>query len=456
VSNILIGQEPLRTSFLMSRIPKITLHRIVDTDAHMLEIRNNIASRDIGIYIHVPYCRTSCLFCPYFRTVLKDKSEIDKYFNYLLKEIDLYGRFLEKHSLKVIELHVGGGTPSIVPGKYFKKILEKLSEYFNVETSIGLEANPEDLLDLRVAEDLYSNGVDEISLGIQSFSKKILLSLGRKHTPEDNMRAIENCLKTRFNWVNIDLMFLPPDIKNFVNYSPGEKLELFKKDLLISIETGVDQVTYYATIIPSFSPGGKLIDLGRISQEGEEIDIFIKSAIEILSSHKMYMTRIYSFSREKYEYATVNLEMIGPLIGFGAGAWSNTGSYQYINTHNILEYSEFLNKGVSSAIYARKISRGSGVWRLLFDQLFTAGRMSKEAYKLINVKRFPTSIKLYIQLLKLSGLVRELGDKYVLTEKGVIEAYKAMINYIVNVPIKITNILIDLGLKRSYPSRLEL
>lgn len=111
------------------------------------------------------------MFCPYFKVILRSKDELNKYLNHVLREIDLYGKVLLDKRLRVVEIHVGGGTPSLVETWFYRKLAEKLSEYFDVKTSIGIEANPEDFKDYKYVEDLYSAGVEQVSAGVQSFNK---------------------------------------------------------------------------------------------------------------------------------------------------------------------------------------------------------------------------------------------------------------------------------------------
>ena len=408
----------------------------------------------MGIYVHVPYCRSTCTFCPYFRQVLRDRRELEAYLEAVLGEVELYGRVLEGLDLKVTELHVGGGTPSLVPPRYYRALLDRLSQFLEVRCGIGLEANPEDLKDLKVAEELYSSGVDEVSVGVQSFDRRVLKALGRKHGPEDSELAIENCLRAGFRWVNVDLMFLPPSIRGYVEMGLGDKLKAFREDLERSAELGVHQVTYYATVVPRYSPGYRLVELDRVAQEVDAIDLFVNEALRFVEERGLHLTRVYSASRGSYEYATVNLEMVGPLVGLGAGAWGNTGYYQYINVHSVGSYVELVRSGVPPAAYARELPRGSKAWRLLFDQL-SAATVRWGAFESLGLKP-PLAAKLVMKLMELYGLAERISGGYRLTRRGVVEVYKAVINYVVELPVKATGVLTKLGDLSSYPQEVVL
>jgi oxygen-independent coproporphyrinogen-3 oxidase len=386
------------------------------------------------------------MFCPYFRVVLKSRGELDDYLSAVLSELKLYGKVLRSLDLNVVEIHVGGGTPSLAPPIFYKRLLEGLSEFFNVKTSIGIEVNPEDFRDYKIVEEYYASGVSEVSIGIQSFNERVLKSLSRKHSPKDNILAIENSVKAGFKWINVDLMFLAPSIKGYVEMSFEEKLRAFRSDLENSLELGAHQITFYPTIIPKHSPGYKLVELRKLSREVDFIDRFIEEALNFAEEYRLHLTRVYSLSGKPYEYATVNLEMIGPLIGLGASAWSNTGFYQYINVHSVSEYTRLLREERVPVIYARDLSASSRVWRLFFDQLST-GVIREEVFRSLNLK-IPLRLKLLVKLMELSGLLEKTSSGYRLTRRGIVEVYKSVVNYVVEIPVKLTGVLASLNTSR--------
>jgi len=81
----------LRTHFLLRRKISLKFRRIDDPLEHLSNVKNTIENRDVGIYVHIPYCRSICMFCPCFRVVLRSEHELEKYFKALLKELEIYG-----------------------------------------------------------------------------------------------------------------------------------------------------------------------------------------------------------------------------------------------------------------------------------------------------------------------------------------------------------------------------
>lgn len=445
----------LRASRLLKRKTRLKFYRVRHLPAHLDSVGKTIIGRSIGVYIHVPFCRSVCMFCPYFREVIRDYSEVEKYFRALLREVELYGRLLEGRGLSVVEVHVGGGTPSVVQPRMYRELTDALSHFFDVKCGIGIEANPEDLRNRGTAEELHSVGVDEVSIGVQSFNRRVLKSLGRKHSPEDSVKAVENSLKAGFKWVNADLMFLAPSVRGYAELALEEKLEAFRGDLEKCYELGVHQATFYPTVVPKGSPGYRLAELGRASQELNFVDAFIDSVLDFAEGRDLHLVRVYSVSRKRYEYATVNLEMVGSLLGFGAGAWSNTGLYQYVNVHDIATYVSTTEKALPPAEYSRSLSNSSRAWRLFFDQL-SAVEIREEVFKKAGFRGMPIRVKLLLKAMELNGIAERVGGTYRLTRHGIKEVYKSVINYVVEIPVKATEVFTQISKSGSRPEVVEI
>ena len=134
--------------------------------------------------------------------------------------------------------------------------------------------------------------------------------------------------------------------------------------------------------------------------------------------------------------------MVGPLIGFGASAWSNTGYYQYINIHNVESYVEMVKRGKAPAIYARRMSRTSRAWRMFSDQL-SSTIIRWNNFKQQNLSP-PLEAKLMMLLMELLGLAHRISGGYKLTKRGIIEVYKSIMNYVVELPVNATELLTKL------------
>jgi oxygen-independent coproporphyrinogen-3 oxidase len=123
---------------------------------------------NLGLYVHIPFCKSVCNFCPYCK--VKYSQELcNKYIESLIEEIHIVGR---QHSerKKVTSLYFGGGTPALAANR-IKDITNALTEHFIITEGIGLELHPDNVT-VEVLQTLKDAGVTKISIGVQSFCDK--------------------------------------------------------------------------------------------------------------------------------------------------------------------------------------------------------------------------------------------------------------------------------------------
>jgi len=291
-------------------------------DEAINSLRGSLKETEVAMCIHIPFCTGTCTFCAFVRKPIpKQELEVvvEKYVKALVEEVKMYHRIFKDHDLKIVDIHAGGGTPSLIPGKYWKVILESISEYFNAEPRIAIEASPEDLREEAKVFDLVDNGVNEVSVGVQSFNPRILKILGRRHTVNDSSVAIENLRNAGCKYINIDLMYMVPT----------QTINDWMLDLEIASQQKVDEITCYPTLITPYAIGYKLIKEGKIppQPDSKTFKKMIYACEDNLPSKGFKGVEIYGYSRSSWKYATVNYEMEGPLIGIGCGAMGFTGGF---------------------------------------------------------------------------------------------------------------------------------
>ena len=170
--------------------------------------------RPPGLYVHVPFCSAICPYCD-FAVARAGAGERERSVDLLLREA---ARWCEEWTALVgaepfDTLYLGGGTPSILTPDQLDRLVGGLTRRLPVpgDAWLALEANPEDVAPERLAH-LRGLGVRTLSLGVQSFDRSALKFLGRRHTPEQAERAVEQALAAGFHTVSVDLIFgLPAD-----------------------------------------------------------------------------------------------------------------------------------------------------------------------------------------------------------------------------------------------------
>ena len=134
------------------------------------------ACENLGLYVHIPFCRSICNFCPYCK-VSYSKELCSHYIDTLLKEIHMVGRQASAKKT-VTSLYFGGGTPALAAER-LPEIIEALKQYFIITEGIGIELHPEDVT-APLLQKLKTAGITKISIGIQSFQKNIKHSWAAK------------------------------------------------------------------------------------------------------------------------------------------------------------------------------------------------------------------------------------------------------------------------------------
>ncbi|MGB9729434.1 MAG: coproporphyrinogen-III oxidase family protein, partial [Thermoprotei archaeon] len=358
---------------------------------------------------------------------------VEKYINALKKEIILYGNLLKDLDLTVSDIHVGGGTPSLIKPEHFKEITNCIIENFKLANNydFGIEANPNDLNEEYVFK-IRDAGINQLSIGIQSFNEKNLKILGRIHRLKDNFSAIKNASMVDYKHTNIDLMY----------FLPNQSIEEWTKDIKIAVNQEVQQVTVYPLLIVHYRPMYKLMKKGKIPQQPDKkyFNIFYKNALNVLKEYKYNQLRYYSFSKSKQEYSTVEREMVGPLIAFGSGAIGFTGGSEYVNTCYPEEYIKKIEKQELPIAGLRSVSIEERIIRWIQERL-SALKFKKIEFKEFFKKDFnksiPISIKYKLFFDKLAGNIKITKDEVELTEKGILMRNWIGWAFVLNVPCEI-------------------
>lgn len=238
-----------------------------------------------GIYMHIPFCKTRCIYCDFYSTTRSELKE--RYVDALCKELEMRADYLEGEPIETI--YFGGGTPSQLSRQDFEKIFTTLSHTYGLDHCVEttLEANPDDLRPeyLQVLSDLPFN---RISMGIQTFDDRTLKLLNRRHNASQAIRAVENCRNYGFNNISIDLIY----------GLPGENAERWAKDLQQALELAPAHISAYHLTYEEGTPIYNMLRQHRVSEVGEENSVhFFTMLIDTLQAAGYEHYEISNFCR---------------------------------------------------------------------------------------------------------------------------------------------------------------
>lgn len=170
--------------------------------------------QNLGVYVHVPFCRQKCAYCDFYSRRCQDEKLMDTYCQAVGSHFQQY--FREKGVFEIDTVYFGGGTPSLLGGKRLVALLAALRKCAQVSKTaeITVECNPEST-DGKLLKQLRRAGVNRLSFGVQSSDDGELKALGRLHTFDQAKRAVEQAQSLGFDNISLDLMYgLPGQTMN--------------------------------------------------------------------------------------------------------------------------------------------------------------------------------------------------------------------------------------------------
>ncbi|THB68538.1 MAG: radical SAM protein, partial [Desulfovibrio sp.] len=204
-----------------------------------------------GLYLHVPFCKNLCPFCPYNRVEYQDDL-FAAYERAMHQEIELYRPALDGQ--KFTTLYIGGGTPTVnLEG--LLGILQHMVEAFGPVRDICIELHPANM-ETECLQALKNAGVTMLSIGVEAATDHVLAAIGRNHDGKTALDAASRAVEVGFNAVNADLMFALPE----------QSLEDWARDLDAVLATGVDQISTYPMFTFPYSDLGQSERIRKVTR----------------------------------------------------------------------------------------------------------------------------------------------------------------------------------------------
>lgn len=352
-----------------------------------------------SLYIHIPFCRNCCPYCPYNK-ITYDEKLVGPYIEALLSEMKMYKSILGR--LRVPSVYIGGGTPTLVIDR-LAEVIDYIKANFELTGDICIETNPADINDNMITG-LKECGVNLVSIGIQSFNDKYLRLLGRKYSSEILHPAVVKVADAGFSSVNADMMFS----------LPGQTDKELADDLQKTIALDVNQITVYPLFTFPYSSVGRYRKLRKIkmpglSQRRRQYYLINK----LLRSEGYSRVSVWGFKKDNVpRYSSVTRD---GYIGLGAGAGSDTPNGFYLNTFSIAEYTDKCLSGSFPTALHLPFSGTMKDYFWLYWRLYDTSVPKKELYSRFGDDR---RLKYFIRTLKCLHLAEEDEDDIVLNDTG--------------------------------------
>lgn len=290
---------------------------------------------NLGIYIHIPFCKSKCSYCDFLSFVPKSEDEKNRYVDYLIKEIGLYSKLYGKRC--VDSIYFGGGTPSLIGTKNVNRIMEAIYSSFNVldHSENTLEINP-GTTDEHLYKEIYKTGINRASLGLQTSDDRIIKTLNRTSSFKDFLKAVNELKESGIKNISVDLMLS----------LPGNTEERELKDVKLISELGINHISAYSLIVHENTP---------IYEDIKNKKLILPSEDEERKSYHDLSNFLSEIGYERYEisnFAKSGFESrhnkkywnLDEYLAFGIGASAFIEGERRKNFSNLKYYYEALDR----------------------------------------------------------------------------------------------------------------
>ena len=291
--------------------------------------------KEIGIYIHIPFCAKKCIYCDFISFADKEYV-IEKYIEALKTEIKMKSE--ENKLQKINTIYIGGGTPSFVNSKYIVSIINAIKDEFSVNNNaeITIEVNPGTITKNKL-EDYIKSGINRISIGLQSANNKLLKQIGRIHTYEQFLETYNLARSSGFKNINIDLMLA----------IPNQTIIDLEDSLNKVITLKPEHISVYSLILEPKTKLYNLVENGKLELLDENIEREMYWNVkEMLEKNGYKHYEISNFAKQGYESKhNLNCWSQEEYIGIGLAAHSYLNNKRFSNTENMEQHiNKFLSK----------------------------------------------------------------------------------------------------------------
>ena len=291
---------------------------------------------NMHLYLHIPFCRQACHYCDFhFSTSLREKGTMVRA---IASEITLQGDYLPGRELQTV--YFGGGTPSLLNEQELALLLDTIRAQFQLrpDAEITFEANPDDLSP-QTLQMLVGQGINRLSIGIQSFHEPHLRFMNRAHTAEEAERSVKTAQDAGITNLTADLIYAIPATDD----------SLLHMDLDKMLSLGIDHISAYCLTIEPKTVFGNWVKSKRMEPvEDEYAARQFETLMGTLRQAGYEQYEISNFARnQKYSLHNSAYWQRRPYLGVGPSAHSYNGtSRQYTVANNALYVKEIAKKNL--------------------------------------------------------------------------------------------------------------
>jgi len=372
-----------------------------------------------GVYIHIPFCRKKCFYCDFYKTTATGKKSL--FLEALHHEVELRSDYLENEEAETV--YFGGGTPSILSVEEIKAVLFRLKQTFSIISTaeITLEANPDDLNPVYFSA-LRQNGINRLSIGIQSFSDQDLKRMNRRHSTAQAIQSVNEAFRAGFSDISIDLIY----------GLPGQTADQWRENLAIATTLPVSHISAYhltyheGTLFHQWLRQGLLHELTE-DESLAQFELLVRSMEK--AGFEQY--EISNFARNgAYSKHNSSYWSGKKYLGLGPSAHSFNGISRQWNADDIELYVNSVLSG-KPAFESEILTPKDKLNDYLITGIRTKWGISvshiQSVYGESTKEKIVRSVRTYLE----NGCLQLSGDQISLTKKGIMVSDQIMLSLLV-------------------------
>jgi oxygen-independent coproporphyrinogen III oxidase len=326
----------------------------------------------LSIYLHVPFCTELCLYCGCHTTVAHNYSPVAAYADLLEREISLIGRHLDGRR-RVVHIHWGGGTPTMLLPRDFARLMDALRRTFFVasDCEIAIEIDPRTLTHEAVLA-LKEGGVTRASVGVQDFEPQVQMAVGRVQSFEQTSRAVGWLRDAEIVNINFDLMYgLPYQTAETVAATARRALGLDPDRIALFGYAHVPWMKRHQRLLPEAALPGAI---ERFAQSQAAADVLKQADFQPIGlDHFARLDDLLAQrQREKRlhrNFQGYTTDKAAALIGLGTSAIGTMPQGHVQNASSTVAYRQAIQSGRLATVRGRALTEEDRLRRDIIEQL---------------------------------------------------------------------------------------
>jgi len=379
----------------------------------------------LSLYVHIPFCRSLCYFCACNKIITRQYGLASSYLDNVLREAQWYRDRVAR--APVVQLHLGGGTPTFLNDGDLRRLMQGLGEIFDLrsgdDVEYSIEADPR-VLEQETLDTLRELGFNRLSLGIQDFNPDVQRAINRICSPEQVQALTEGARERGFGSISYDLIY----------GLPGQNVASLERTIDKVLELAPDRIAlYHYAHLPERFKAQRLIDSDLMPPPSEKIAMQLAASRRLTDAGYVFLgmdhfarpddglARAAQEGRLARNFQGYTLMPADALVGLGASAISYSSDGYWQNHHGLKDYAAAIAGRGEAIARGWSLTEDDRLRQWLIMELMCHLKVDKRMVEHKTGQSFASRFAAELQRLQpmfADGLMAETADELIVTPRG--------------------------------------